>query len=403
MTDGTDIYEEIGVPTVVNAAGTKTRVGGSLIRPGAVDAMVSAADAFVRLSELQERASDLIADVTGAEAGYVTSGGAAALALGTAAAIARDDPAIMERLPDTEGVANEVVMPRTHRTGYDHAIRTAGAQIVDVGTNDRHLGTGSADVEPWELDAAITENTAAVAHVQKPYGTPSLADVAEVAHANDVPVIVDAAAELPPVENLSTFVERGADLVAFSGGKAIRGPQTTGILAGRGDLVASAAAQHLDMHAADEVWTPGLIDADQFAGVPRQGIGRSMKVGKEELAGLIKALQLFVEDDHDENRRQWREQAKRIADALTASDRLSLDIDDGGKGVSPEVIVRVTDGDGGPTATDVTAALRREEPRVVVGADRLDESVLTINPMCLDQDEVDYVSKRVLAHVEDTE
>jgi L-seryl-tRNA(Ser) seleniumtransferase len=169
-TDGS-IYDELDVPPVVNAAGTKTRIGGSRIRAEAVEAMSDAAEQFVRISDLQARASDLVAEATGAEAGYVTSGAAAGLELAAAACIAGEDPAAMARLPDTTELADAVVMPRTHRTGYDHAVRAAGATIVDVGTNDRHLGTGSTDVEPWELAAAIDEETAAVAVVQKEYGT----------------------------------------------------------------------------------------------------------------------------------------------------------------------------------------------------------------------------------------
>jgi L-seryl-tRNA(Ser) seleniumtransferase len=238
----TSSYDDLGVPTVVNATGTKTRIGGSRIRPEALEAMVDAADSFVRLSDLQARASELIADATGAEAGYVTNGAAGALLLGTAACIAETDPGAMSRLPDTEGLADEVIMPRTHRTGYDHALRTAGAEIADIGTNDRHLGTGSRNVELWEYEDAISEDTAAIAHVYKEYVDPPLAEVCDLAHEHDLPVVVDAAAELPPVENLSWFTEQGADLVTFSGGKAIRGPQTTGVLAGREDLVESVAA-----------------------------------------------------------------------------------------------------------------------------------------------------------------
>lgn len=121
-----DMYEELGIPTVINASGTKTRIGGSRIRPEAVEAMTTASQSFVRLSDLQQRASDLIADATGAEAGYVTNGAAAGLTLAAAACIAGSDPAVMDKLPDTEGVADEIVMPRAHRIGYDHALRNAG-------------------------------------------------------------------------------------------------------------------------------------------------------------------------------------------------------------------------------------------------------------------------------------
>ncbi|WP_436912204.1 aminotransferase class V-fold PLP-dependent enzyme [Halosimplex marinum] len=398
----TDVYEELGVPTVVNAAGTKTRIGGSLIRDEAVEAMAAAAESFVRISDLQARASELIAEATGAEAGFVSSGAAAGLELAAAACIAGDDPSAMARLPDTEGVASDVVMPRTHRTGYDHALRAAGADVVDVGTNDRRLGTGATDVEPWELDAAIDEETAAVAVVQKEYTRPSLRSVVEVAHDNDVPVIVDAAAELPPVANLERFVADGADLVVFSGGKAVRGPQSTGIVAGREDLVGSVAMQQLDMHAEPSVWEPpeGIFGGIEIEGVPRQGIGRSLKVGKEELVGLLRALELFVEADHDALAAAWRERAETASAALSEIEGLSTTVEGGAKSVAPEVVVTVDPDAAGTTAEAVVRTLRREDPRVFVGADDVAEGRFGVNPMCLDDGELEYVLERVRAAVE---
>lgn len=402
MSDQT-IYEELGVPHVVNATGTKTRIGGSRIRLEAIKAMERASEAFVRLSDLQARASELITDATGAEAGYVTAGAASALLLGMAACIAGDDIGAMSRLPDTEGSSYEVVIPRTHRTGYDHAFRAAGAEIVDIGTNDRHLGTGSRNVEPWEIADAIGENTVAVGYVEKPYTEPPLKIVADVAHEHDVPVVVDAAAELPPTSNLSAFIEAGADLVAFSGGKAIRGPQTTGILTGQKDLIESAAMQHLDMHAAEDVWEPprDFVDPDRFGGVPRQGIGRPMKVGKEELVGLIRALELFRDEDHEALFEEWFERSRQIAAALdeiigfktsiTADDKVS---------VAPEVVVTVDIDLTGASATDIVGDLRREEPRVFVGADNLPAGEFTVNPMCLTDEETDYAVERIKAQVE---
>jgi D-glucosaminate-6-phosphate ammonia-lyase len=398
------IYEELGVPHVVNATGTKTRIGGSRIRPEAVEAMRRASEAFVRLSDLQARASELIADVTGAEAGYVACGASSALALGAAACIAGDDVGAMARLPDTAGVPDEIVMPRTHRTGYDHALRAAGSRIVDVGTNDRHLGTGSRNVEPWEIEDAIGEDTAAVAYVEKSYTEPPLNVVCDIAHDRGVPVIVDAAAELPPTRNLSAFVEAGADLVAFSGGKAIRGPQTTGILAGRADFIASAAAQHLDMHAAEQVWEPPreLVNTNRLGGVPRQGIGRPMKVGKEELAGLLRALELFVEEDHEALVEEWLERARRIAADLDALPGLETSITaDDKTAVAPEVVVAVDADAAGVSATDVVGGLRREEPRVFVGADALPAGEFTVNPMCLTDEEATYAVERIAAQVEE--
>jgi L-seryl-tRNA(Ser) seleniumtransferase len=397
-----DVYDELGVPTVINAAGTKTRISGSLIREKAVEAMAEASKSFVRISDLQARASDLISTITGAEAGYVTSGASAGLLLAAAACIAGDDLDAMYQLPDTEGLADEILVPRTHRTGYDHALRAAGATLVDIGTNDPYLGTGSRNVEPWEIAETITEDTAAVAYLQKEYTDPPLREVVDIAHARDVPVIVDAAAEVPPVSNFSRFIDEGADLVAFSGGKAVCGPQTTGILAGRADLIESVALQHLDMHAADAVWDPpaDLIDVDRFDGVPRQGIGRSSKVGKEELAGLITALDLFVEEDHAALGEEWLDRATLVAEGLAPESALSTRTTEADKvSIAPEVVVTLDEEAAGLTTADLVLSLRREDPRVFVGADSLADDAFTINPMCLTDDQATYVVERIRSYL----
>ncbi|MDS0301156.1 aminotransferase class V-fold PLP-dependent enzyme [Halogeometricum sp. S1BR25-6] len=392
------IYEELGVPRVVNAAGTKTRIGGSLIRPEAVEAMSRAAESFVRLSDLQVRAGELISEVTGAEAGYVGSGAAACMTLAAAAAIAGDDLGTMSRLPETEGIADEIVMPRTHRNGYDHAFRAAGARIVDVGNNDNYLGTGSNSTEPWEIADAITEDTVAVGYMEKAFSTPPLEEVIRVAHDHDVPVIVDAAAEVPPRENLSAFVDAGADMVVFSGGKAIRGPQTTGILAGRQEYVRSAALQHLDMHVAESVWEPPteLFDKASLAGVPRQGIGRPLKVGKEEVVGLIAALEAFVEEDQDALDEEWNARLDIVEKGLDEIAGVTTRREPGGKlMVAPEVHVEVDPAAAGTDAVELVGSLRTENPRIFVGSDDLLDDAFTVNPMCLTDEEAGYVAERI--------
>lgn len=398
MRDSKTIYHELGVPPVVNAAGTKTRVGGSLIRPEAVEAMSAAAESFVLLSDLQSKACRLISNLTGAEAGFVTSGAGAGLMLSAAAALAGHDFSVMAQLPDTDGFPSEIIMPRTHRTGYDHAFRTAGAQIVDIGTNDRYLGTGATNVERWELESAITDQTAAVGYIEKPYTQPSLETVCEIAHENDTPVIVDAAAELPPTTNFSRFIDEGADLVVFSGGKAIRGPQTTGIVAGRRDLIESIALQSLDMHTAGAVWDPPetLIDIDRSDGVPRQGIGRPLKVGKEELAGLITALELFMDEDIDEQRRHWNRRAEHIDEYLTDIDGFDPRLDRDNGSIAPEVVVTIDASVIGTTATELARALRTENPRVFVGTDHLHRDEIGINTMCIEDGQVDYLLDRIV-------
>jgi len=397
------VYEELDVPTVVNGMGTKTRLSGTLMRPEAADAMRDAARSFARISDLQARASELISGVTGAESGYVTNGAASGLTLAAAACIAAEDYGRMARLPDTDGMADEIVMARTHRNGYDHALRLAGATIVDIGTNDYHLGSGSVNVEPWEIADAISDETAAVAYMAKPYTQPDLETVVEIAHAHEVPVIVDAAAELPPTRNLERFVSTGADAVVFSGGKAIRGPQSSGILAGREDLVQSAALQHLDMHAAEEVRVSaeGIFDVDRHSGVPRQGLGRPMKVGKEELVGLLRALELFVEEDDDAVLQEWHDRATLIAEALRDVPAFDVELANANKtDVVTAVSVTVDEQRLGMSTVELVRGLREENPRVYVGGDDVKYGEFGVNPMCLSDDEAEYVVDRILAAID---
>ena len=294
-----DIYERLKIKKRVNGAGLLTRLGGSLMAPEVLDAMREAAQSYVDIAELQTQASEIISRLTGAEAGLVTSGSAAALTLGTAACLTRHDVAKMERLPDTEGMPNEVIMYRMHRTGYDHAIRAAGAKIREVGFNDRGAGAGVRGLEPWEIEAAISANTVAIAYTMTPSHQPVLRQVVEVAARHNLPVIVDAAAQLPPKGNLRRFIDDGASLVTYSGGKAIRGPQGTGILCGRRELISAALIQQLDMDVSPETWDPpeGLLSRELFARYPHHGLGRGFKVGKEEIVGLLVALERFAATD----------------------------------------------------------------------------------------------------------
>jgi len=403
MSEKPAVYEELDVPVVINGTGNKTRVSGSLMRPEAADAMREAANAFVRVSDLQAVASELVSDVTGSEAGYITSGASAGMTLAAAACIAGTDYSTMASLPHTDTVPNEIVVPRSHRNGYDRALEVGGAELVDVGGNDKHLGTGSENVAPWEVDAAISESTVAVSYLQKPSAGPPLADVCEVAHDNDIPVIVDAAAELPPVTNLSRFVADGADIVVFSGGKAIRGPQTTGIVAGRRDLIESIALQHLDMHTADPVWDPppGLIDRSELSGVPRHGVGRGFKVGKEELVGLVYALEAFVEEDHETLHAEWDERALNVATKLARSPHLDTRVEyTDNKDATSTVFASLDEQTAELTVSELLLELRRADPRVFLGADHLDRAEFTVSPMALTDEESEALVQRVLEAVD---
>ena len=312
-----DIYTVLGVKRRINAAGTLTRLGGALMDEEVVAAMAAAARASVDIGELQAAASRTISRITGAEAGIVTTGAAAALTLAAAAAMTRWDIAKMAALPHAEGFANEIVLPRTHYTSYAHALRASGARIVDIGHNDRGTGAGVRGIEAWEIEAAITPRTAAFAFSVNPGNTADLATVVGVCRPRDIPVIVDAAAQLPPKSNLQKFFQLGADLVAFSGGKAIGGPQASGILAGRRDLVGAALVQQLDMDVPPATWSPpDLIDLEAMKGIPHHGLGRGFKAGKEEIVGLLVALERFAAADDEASNAALEERLRRIAQDL---------------------------------------------------------------------------------------
>ncbi len=315
-----ELHLRLGVARRINAAGTLTRLGGSLMAPEVLEAMREAAGHSVDIAELQTAASARIAAATGAQAGIVTSGASAALTLATAACLARWDVARMAALPDTAGMPNQVLMARTQRNSYDHAIRVAGARIVDIGHNDRGTGAGIRGLEAWEIDAAVNPQTVAFVFVASAQSMSALPMVIRTVHAHGLPVIVDAAAQLPPRENLRRFVAAGADLVLFSGGKAIGGPQASGILAGRRELIGSALVQMMDMDVHPQTWSAApLIDRSALRGIPHHGIGRGFKVGKEEIAGLLVALERFVQRDEAAFAARLRQRLVAIAAALSAA------------------------------------------------------------------------------------
>src|SRR4051794_9299213 len=264
------------------------------------------------------RASEILAAATGAEAGYVTAGASAALMLATAACLAGLDPAKMNRLPDTTGMANEVVVARSQRNMYDHAVAQAGAKLIEVGIPDRFSGAGVRDTQVWEYEAAITDRTAAILWVAQPHAEPGLTEIVALAGRHGLPLIVDAAGQLPPAENLKRFIAEGADLVAFSGGKAIGGPQASGFLAGRRTLIQSAALQQLDHDTHFAQWSPpaALFDKQALIGVPASGVGRAAKCGKEEIVGLLTALKAFLEENSQERHARWLAMCEEIASGI---------------------------------------------------------------------------------------
>jgi D-glucosaminate-6-phosphate ammonia-lyase len=375
-----------GFRTIINAAGTLTRLSGGPLAPGVIEAMAEVDTVSIDLFELQAHASRVISDATGAEAGVVTSGAAAGLLLSAAACLARLDPGRMNRLPDTDG-RNEIVVARGHRNGYDHALRAAGAMLVEVGLAEPLAGAGIRNAEPWEYDAAIGPETAAILYVASRWAEPPLAEVVEVAQEHGLPVIVDAAAELPPQSNLRRFIDEGADLVVFSGGKAIGGPAGTGLLCGHADAITSAAMQFLDVDLRWIDWTPppGFIDKRQLCGLPRQGIGRSCKVGKHEVVGLLAALEHFLSEGDDRRHARWLATCRRIEKGLAPVDGLSVEIESAeDTDRVPLLILRFPDAKQAQGLRE--RAISRPEP-VHTALDPLRPECVIINPVCLRESE----------------
>jgi L-seryl-tRNA(Ser) seleniumtransferase len=366
-----EMYRRLGVRPVINCATTYTRLGGSVMAPAVAQAMAEAAGCFLNLGELQEAAGQRLAELTRNEAAYVTNGAAAGLVLATAACITGDDIAAMARLPsDLSGLKNEVVIHRNQRNWYDFAIRQTGATLVEIGN--------AMETATWELDAAITERTAAVfyfagSHLNR--NTLSLPLVVERAHARGVPVVVDAAAQIPPAANLWRYTtELGADVAIFSGGKGLFGPQNSGLAVGR----------------------PDLIRAMALNGPPYQRIGRPMKVAKETIVGLVAAVELALERDDEALVAGWNATIARWQHVWSASAPLGVsvardEINEAGEPI-PRLIVRF-----GPNASlvrdDFIARLRAGEPRIEVVLH--DEASVAFSVHLLLADQAEIVEERV--------
>ena len=278
------IYSDLGLKPVINANATLTKLGGSRMPPEVVEAMRQASRHFVDLHALQQTVSAEIARLTRNEACYISCGAASGIVLAVAACLTRGDPVQMDHLPAGRLARRKVIVHKGQRNQYDYAVRQAFAEFTEVG-HATHDGAG-------EIKAALDADTAALiwfAGTLSQSSTLSLPDVIALCHAQRVPVIVDAAAQLPPVANLWQFTEMGADMVIFSGGKDLRGPQSSGLLLGKRE------------------W----IEACHAIGAPHAGLGRPMKVGKEEMLGLLAAVKRYVNMDQE---------ARRIEDEAIVSE-----------------------------------------------------------------------------------
>lgn len=360
-----DVFGHLGIPRVINAATTFTALGGGALPPAVVAAMAQASRSCVSMEELHLAAGRRVAEVTKNEAGLVTSGCATAIVLGVLAAITDGRPERIAQLHHDTTLARTVVMHRAHRIPYDRAIELAGGRIVEIGNV---LQTFS-----WELEAAIDDSTAAVFWVagnHLPQTTLSLDETVAIAHARGVPVIVDAAAQLPPVSNLWNYtVGHGADLVTFSGGKALAGPQASGLLLGRADLV----------------------EAARLNAAPFQRLARPMKVGKEEICGLIAALELYVGRDHDADARSWNTTVNQWLDEFRDQPGISVRREETNEAGQPVPRLGLVFADQ-LRAERVVATLWDGRPRVAVY--RVHETIF-LSPDTLLPGESDVVVERV--------
>lgn len=347
------IYDEIGVTRIINGRGATTAVGGTLMHPAVLEAMADAARSFVVLDELNQRVGERIAELTGMPAGYVTSGSAAAMAIAAAACIAGIDPGAIARLPDSDGLANEIIIHRAHRFQYDQMLRLGGAQLVEIGSAQH--------TAPEELEAAITSRTAGILYVDSRHTAPGglpFPEVACIAKARGIPTIVDAASTVPPIDHLRLWSRWGADLVIFSGGKGLRGPQDSGLLAGRADLIAAARAN----------------------GNPFASVGRGMKVSKEAMAGLWRAIDIFLQTDHEAEHRVHCEQAETLVRELDLLPGISCIIDaDWEAWPAPVVRIQLSP-DAAWTPEDIQAQLQQGTPRIHID---LFQGDLMISTHCL--------------------
>jgi L-seryl-tRNA(Ser) seleniumtransferase len=278
------VYEALGIKPVINAAGTFTALGGSVMPPEVVAAWVEASKHFVDLVQLQDKVGERIAKLLGAEAALVTTGAAGALLLGTAAAVTRGDRKLIGRLPDTAAMRNEVLIQKTHHSCYDNQLTDVGVKLIDVETR--------ADV-----GKAIGERTALMFFMNYLAGDGKIdrEEWVTIARRYGVPTLIDAAADVPPVERIAEYARMGYDLIAVSGGKAIRGPNDTGLLLGRKDLIEAAK-----------------LNANPHCGT----IGRMMKVGKEDMVAMLAAVERFVKLDHNAEMRELARRVELIAAAL---------------------------------------------------------------------------------------
>jgi len=271
-----NVYEELGVTTVINGQGTMTYLGGSLPRPEVAAVMALAAEHFVSIVELEQAAGKRVVELLKLPADYdaiVTCGAAAGMQSGLAGILTGNNPKFIEQLPDLAGLKSEVIIQKSHRNGFDHQLRATGVKLVEVESRE-------------DVKRAINSQTAMMhfSNFANAAGQIKVDEWVKLAHENQIPAFNDAAADTPPVSHLWDYANMGYDLIAFSGGKAIRGPQCAGLLIGKKELIANA-----------------LLNNSPH----EDTLGRGMKVGKEEIIGMVKALECYLNEDHAALDKEW--------------------------------------------------------------------------------------------------
>jgi L-seryl-tRNA(Ser) seleniumtransferase len=366
------VYRALGVRRAINAADTYTILGGSRLPDEVLDAVTQAAGHHVHVDELLAAVGRRIAELLGVPAAHPVNGAAAGLTVAAAACLAGDDPGRVGRLPESLDGRNQLVVLRCQRNPYDRALLAAGAQLVEV---------GFADSTPlWSLTSAIGERTAGVVYYagdQLETYAPSLEEVARIAHDRGVPLVVDAAAQFPPVSNLWRYLERGADLVLFSGGKGLKGMQSSGLVVGREDLVRACAANSY----------------------PHHSVGRAMKSSKEAAVGLLAAVERALAMDWDAEYARWQVLLVDYQAALAdlAAVRTWL-VPTGRLGQTcPRLFLEWS---GGGTAGELADALEAQDPSVVIGVDRPGSRQAYVNPYSVLPDEEDYLISALAEQLE---
>ncbi len=351
-------YESIGVRPLINCRGTYTIISGSIILPEVREAMTLASQRYVNLDELMEGVGARIAELMECEWGLVTDGCAAALCQVTAACVAGNDPEKMIRLPDTTGMKNEVIVQTCHRNVYDHAIRMVGVKMIEVETKA-------------EFKAALNERTAMlfVFGDAEERGQITVKEMAELGHEHGIPTFVDAAAERPDVPNW--YLEQGADAVAYSGGKCLRGPQASGLVLGRKDLLQNAFLN----------------------GAPHHALARPMKAGKEEIMGLLAAAEQWVKRDHKAEWKEWERRLGVITEAVKDVDSVTTAIRQPGRSnVAPVLEINWDVKTVGMSGTDAASQLSKGEPRIELDGNA---NGISIMPYMMEEGEDEIVAARL--------